>query len=105
MKSKWISVNTEVPILNEIIYYKGNLFGQEARYIGDDNVRIIHNENLDRFDEWKPKHAGYVTFNILHNDGVTKIEAKGLVDDGLFTTEYTLDGMDYSAVIPLSRIK
>jgi hypothetical protein len=104
MKTKWISINTKMPILNEIIYYKGNLGGREAIYIGGDNV-LLKNGRSDRLDEWVPKHSGLSTFNILHNDGLTNIEAKGIVDDGLFTTEYTHEGMCYGAVIPLSRIK
>jgi hypothetical protein len=103
MKAKWISINTKMPILNEIIYYKGNLHGQEARYIGDNKVELKNN-TIDRFDEWKPKRHDYTTFRILHSDEVTRIEATGVVEDGLFTTEYTHDGVEYGAVIPLSRI-
>lgn len=104
MKSKWISINTKMPILNEIIYYKGNLHGQEARHMGNGYVQLLSGE-VDQFDEWKPKHPGQVTFNILHNDGVTKIQAKGEVSEGLFTTEYYHKGMCYGAIIPLNRIK
>lgn len=104
MKSKWISINNKMPILNEIIYYKGNLHGQEARHMGNGFVQSPNGE-VDQFDEWKPKWPGFVTFKIFHIDGVTKIEAKGKVGDGLFTTEYKHQGMCYGATIPLSRIK
>jgi hypothetical protein len=104
MKTRWININTKMPILNEIIYYKGNLHGQEAMYTGEDFVQLP-NGRVDRFDEWKPKHPGQVTFNILHIDGVTKIQAKGEVHEGLFTGEYTYKGMCYGAAMPLNRIK
>jgi hypothetical protein len=104
MKNNWIKVKEKMPILNEIIYYKGNLYGQSARYMGDSNVQLPNGE-VDRAEEWKPKNKGCVTFKILHIDGVTEIEAKGIVDDGLFTTEYTHKGMCYGATIPLSIIK
>jgi hypothetical protein len=104
MKAKWISINTKMPVLNEIIYYKGNLFGQQARYIGGNKVRL-HDDREDLFDEWKPKVQDQATFSILHIDGVTKIEATGEVNDGLFIAEYTYNGMCYGATIPLGRIK
>lgn len=104
MKTRWININTKIPILNEIIYYKGNEHGQEARYIGDNKVELL-NSTKDCFHEWKPKHPGQVTFNILHIDGVTKIQAKGEVHEGLFTGEYTYKGMCYGATMPLNRIK
>lgn len=104
MRNKWININTRMPALNELIYYKGNLHGREARFIGDTFVQLS-NGDVDEFEEWKPVHKGYVTFSILHTDGVTKIKAKGEVKEGLFTTEYTHEGMTYGAVIPLNRIK
>jgi hypothetical protein len=104
MKSRWININTKMPILNEIIYYYGSVHGQEARYIGDNKVELLNNTK-DCFSEWKPKHPGQVTFNILHIDGVTKIQAKGEVHEGLFTGEYTYKGMCYGATMPLNRIK
>jgi hypothetical protein len=104
MKTNWININTKLPILNEIIYYKGNIHGQEARYIGDNKVELLNNTK-DCFEEWKPKHPGQVTFNILHIDGVTKIQVKGEVHEGLFTAEYTYNGMCYGATMPLNRIK
>jgi hypothetical protein len=104
MKNNWINKNHKMPILNEIIYYKENMHGQEARHMGNGFVQLP-NDEVDQFDQWKPKHPGCVTFKILHTDGITKIEAKGEVNDGLFTTEYTHKGMCYGAVIPLSRIK
>lgn len=102
MKNNWIKLNEKMPILNEIIYYKGNLNGQKARYIGGDSVELPAGRN-DRFDEWKPKVLGKVTFGIFHTDGVTRIEAVGEVDDGLFITEYTYQGMTYGATIPLGN--
>jgi hypothetical protein len=104
MKNNWIKLNDKMPILNEIIYYKGNLNGQRARYIGHESVQLP-DTSKDKFEEWKPKVLGQVTFSILHIDGITRIEAQGEVNDGLFTTEYTYKGMCYGAVIPLSRIK
>jgi hypothetical protein len=104
MKTKWININTKVPIVNEVIYYMGNLGAVEATYTKDDFVQLL-NGRIDRFDEWKPKHPGLVTFNILHIDGVTKIQATGEVHEGLFTAEYKHEGMTYVATIPLNRIK
>lgn len=76
MKTRWISINEKMPILNEIIYYYGSAHGQEARYIGGNKVELLDNTK-ECFDQWKPKHPGQVTFNILHIDGVTKIQAIG----------------------------
>jgi len=104
MKNNWIKLSERMPILNEIIYYKGNLYGQRARYTGNSSVQLP-DETVDQFDEWKPKTLGLVTFRILHIDGVTRIEVQGEVNDGNFITEYTYNGMDYSATIPLGRIK
>jgi hypothetical protein len=104
MKTRWININTKMPILNEIIYYRGNLHGEEARYMGNSFVQLLNGE-VDQFDEWKPKHPGQVTFNILHIDGVTKIQAKGHVHEGEFRTEYKHEGMTYGATVPLNRIK
>lgn len=104
MKTKWISINDKMPILNEIIYYKGNINGQRARHMGNGFVQLPNGE-VDQFDEWKPKIPGKITFSILHIDGITRIEADGEVNDGLFTAEYTYQGMCYGATIPLSRIK
>lgn len=102
MKNNWIKLSDKMPVLNEIIYYKGNLHGQQARNMGNGFVQL-RNSEIDQFDEWKPKHPGYVTLNIIHVDGTTKIEAKGKLEDGLFTTEYTYQGMTYGATIPLGN--
>lgn len=104
MKTKWININEKMPILNEIIHYKGSPNGQRARYIGNGAVKLPSGV-IDRVEEWKPKVYGKVTFSILHIDGTTKIEAEGVVDDGMFLTEYNYQGMCYGAVIPLGRIK
>jgi hypothetical protein len=93
-----------MPILNEIIYYMGSIHGEEARYIGDNKIELS-DKTQHLFHEWKPKYPGQVTFNILHIDGVTKIQAKGEVHEGLFTGEYTYKGMCYGATMPLNRIK
>lgn len=107
MKARWISINERMPALNEIIYYKGNLYGQRARYTGYAGSGCVQlpNGETDTFDEWKPKVQGQTTFRILHIDGVTEIEASGEVNDGLFISEYEYKGMTYGATIPLSRIK
>jgi len=102
MKNNWIKLSEKMPILNEIIYYKGNPHGQRARYTGNESVELP-DKSVDEFDEWKPKTPGLVTFRILHIDGVTRIEAQGKVNDGLFVTEYIYKGMTYGATIPLGN--
>lgn len=104
MKARWISINERMPVLNEIIYYKGNIYGQRARNIGNGQA-LLPNGETDVFDEWKPKVHGQTTFRITHIDGVTEIEASGEVNDGLFIAEYEYKGMTYGATIPLGRIK
>lgn len=104
MKARWISINEKMPALNEIIYYKGSPDGQRARNVGSGIVKLPNGET-DMFIEWKPKIQGKVTFCILHIDGITTLEAEGVIDDGLFVTEYNYHGMTYVATIPLSRIK
>lgn len=104
MKTRWISINEKMPALNEIIYYKENIYGQRARNIGNGIVKLPNGET-DTFLEWKPKVQGQTTFRILHIDGVTEIEASGEVNDGLFIAEYEYKGMTYGATIPLGRIK
>lgn len=102
MKNNWIKLNEKQPILNEIIYYKGNPNGQRARNIGNGFVKLP-DDTVDSFSEWKPKTHGLVTFRILHIDGTTRIEAQGKVDDGQFITEYNYKGMTYGATIPLGN--
>lgn len=104
MKARWISINEKMPALNEIIYYNGSPNGQRARYIGHSQVKLPSGV-IDNFHEWKPKVQGKATFCILHIDGVTTLEAEGVIDDGLFVTEYNYHGMTYGATIPLGRIK
>jgi hypothetical protein len=103
MKNNWIKLSEKMPILNEIIYYKGSPHGERGRNMGCGYV-MLHDDTVDQFDEWKPKILGMVTFAILHIDGVTKIEVNGVVDDGVFISEYTYKGMEYNATIPLGRI-
>jgi hypothetical protein len=102
MKNNWIKLSEKMPIINEIIYYKGNIYGQRARHIGNGKVQLPDG-TFDDFDEWKPKALGFVTFRIFHIDGTTKIEAQGVVEDGLFVAEYIYKGMTYGATIPLGN--
>lgn len=103
-KIKWIKTEDKMPELNEIIIYRGNLNGAEGRHMGNGFVELT-NQRIDQFDEWKPKNNGFVTMKITHIDGVTKIEAKGEVSNGLFTCEYSHQGMTYGSTIPLTSIK
>lgn len=101
--NNWIKIEDKMPLVNEIIYYKGNLRGQEGRHMGEGFIELPDGR-YDQFDEWVPKNIGHVTMKIMHIDGKTKIEAKGHVVGGLFTAEYKHQGMIYGATIPLIPI-
>lgn len=102
MKQKWISTDERLPVMNEIIIYKGNLSGAEGRHMGNGFVEL-KNGRVDQFDEWKPVYDGYVTMAVQHPEKKQKIEVKGKIINNEFVGEFW-DGITFGITIPLDKL-
>jgi hypothetical protein len=96
---KWITTDKQLPAINEIIIYKGNLMGIEGRHMSNGFAQL-KNGDIDQFDEWKPVHPGFVTMKVQHPEKRLKVEAKGRIVDNCFDGEFK-DGITYGVNVPL----
>lgn len=103
-KNNWINTEDKMPLINEIIYYKGNLRGQEGRHMGNGFIELP-NHRIDQFDEWVPKNIGFVTIRVPHIENHSiKCEAKGKVIGDEFKGEYKYKGMTFGINLPLQSL-
>lgn len=95
MKQALKNIEQEKPMLNEIIYYQGNLHLSKGRYMGESFVELDNGE-IDQFDEWKPVEPVFKNIAFRHvEDDRIEVIARGLVSGDKFNGEYRYNGMTY----------
>lgn len=97
--SKMKNTETELPLLNEIIFYKGNLHESKGVYKGNNRV-LLENGESDLFEEWRPVEPLFRHVEHLHSEDGHRVIARGLIKDGEFIGEYTYKGMTWGITIP-----
>ena len=91
---------TQEPLHNELIMCKP--FGK-VKYLGHGLIEI-QNKKIEKLEgPWKPLKKWKHVFQVLHHDGIARIEAEGKVVNDEIKIEYKFRGMHYCRVQPKEK--